>query len=153
MSRPSLPRRVQVVEVGPRDGLQNESTRIATADKIRFIDALSAAGLPVVEITSFVNPKWVPQLDDAEAVASGIARKSGTRYSALVPNIAGLERALGVELEEVGDFRRSIRILQPAQHQHVHRRIIDAVRRGGDARTRSRHPDARVPLHVVRLSV
>ena len=73
MSRPSLPHRVQVVEVGPRDGLQNESTRIATADKIRFIDALSAAGLPVVEITSFVNPKWVPQLDDAEAVASGIA--------------------------------------------------------------------------------
>ena len=74
-----LPRRVTVYEVGPRDGLQNEARMVPTADKIAFVDRLSAAGLPVIEITAFVSPRWVPQMSDAEDVAAGIARRPGTR--------------------------------------------------------------------------
>ena len=95
---------VVVVEVGPRDGLQNESRPVATADKIAFIDRLSRAGLPVIEITAFVSPKWVPQMADAVEVAAGIARRPGTRYSALVPNLAGLDRAAEAKLNEVAIF-------------------------------------------------
>jgi hydroxymethylglutaryl-CoA lyase len=104
VSRPSLPDRVRIVEVGPRDGLQNESAPVTTAAKIAFVQALADAGLPSVEVTAFVNPKWVPQMADAEAVYRGIARKPGTRYPALVPNVAGLERAIGVDVQEVAIF-------------------------------------------------
>jgi hydroxymethylglutaryl-CoA lyase len=95
---------VRIVEVGPRDGLQNESAVIPSSSKIAFAQALADAGLPAVEVTAFVNPKWVPQMADAEAVYRGIARRPGTRYPALVPNVAGLERALGVEADEVAIF-------------------------------------------------
>ena len=70
---------VTIVEVGPRDGLQNESTLISTADKIRYIDLLSAAGLPVIEVTAFVNPKWVPQMADASAVFKGVSQTTGNQ--------------------------------------------------------------------------
>ncbi|MGZ3638631.1 MAG: hydroxymethylglutaryl-CoA lyase, partial [Ktedonobacterales bacterium] len=90
----NLPRRVTVVEVGPRDGLQNEKGVVSTADKIHFIDLLSAAGFPVIEATSFVSPKAVPQLADAAEVMAGIERKPGVHYTALVPNRKGMERAL-----------------------------------------------------------
>ena len=100
----TLPRRVRIVEVGPRDGLQNEAAPIATADKIAFVDALSAAGHAVIEVSAFVSPKWVPQMADAEAVFAGIARRPGTRYTALAPNIAGLERALAARVDEVAIF-------------------------------------------------
>ena len=73
------PSRVTVVEVGPRDGLQNEAAAVATADKIAFVDMLSAAGLPVIEVSAFVSPKWVPQMADATDVFAGIARRPGTR--------------------------------------------------------------------------
>jgi isopropylmalate/homocitrate/citramalate synthase len=99
-----LPAHVTVVEVGPRDGLQNEKGVIPTAEKIRFIDLLSAAGLPVIEATSFVGPKAVPQLGDAAEVMAGIAQRPGTRYSALVPNAKGMERALAAGLREVAVF-------------------------------------------------
>lgn len=98
------PAAVTIVEVGPRDGLQNESAPVATAAKIAFIDALSAAGLPVIEVSAFVSPKWVPQMADAGEVAAGIARRPGTRYTALVPNLAGLERARAARLDEVAIF-------------------------------------------------
>ena len=88
-----MPSRVTVVEVGPRDGLQNEAARLATADEIAFVDLLSNTGLPVIETGAFVSPKWVPQMADAEHVFAGITRQPGTRYTALVPNRAGLERA------------------------------------------------------------
>ena len=87
------PSRVTVVEVGPRDGLQNETAQIVTADKIAFVNALSEAGLPVVEVSAFVSPKWVPQMADAGDVFAGIDKRAGTRYPALVPNLAGLDRA------------------------------------------------------------
>jgi hydroxymethylglutaryl-CoA lyase len=92
------------VEVGPRDGLQNEAQPISTADKIAFIDRLSLAGLPVVEITAFVSPTWVPQMADAVEVAAGITRHPNVRYSALVPNLKGLERAVAARVTEVAIF-------------------------------------------------
>lgn len=99
-----LPRRVTVVEVGPRDGLQNEKGVVSTADKIRFVDLLSDAGFPVVEATSFVSPKAIPQLGDAAEVMAGIARRPGTRYAVLVPNQKGMERALAAGVDEVAVF-------------------------------------------------
>jgi hydroxymethylglutaryl-CoA lyase len=102
--RPSLPRRVTVVEVGPRDGLQNEKVTVATGDKIAFVDLLSAAGSSVIEVSAFVSPKWVPQMGDAGAVFAGISRRAGVRYTALVPNAAGLDRAMAAEVTEIGIF-------------------------------------------------
>ena len=99
-----LPRRVTVYEVGPRDGLQNESRMVATADKIAFIDALSATGLPAIEITSFVSPKWIPQLADAAEVSRRVERRPGVRYSALVPNRRGLDTALAAGMREIAVF-------------------------------------------------
>ena len=98
------PARVTIVEVGPRDGLQNEAAQIATADKVAFVDRLSAAGLPVIEVSAFVSPKWVPQMADAAGVFAGIERRSGTRYAALVPNMAGIERAQAAGVSEIAVF-------------------------------------------------
>src|SRR5690606_17504300 len=92
---------VRIVEVGPRDGLQNEKAIIATADKIALVDRLSATGLRSIEATSFVSPKWVPQLADAAEVYTGITRKPGVRYPVLVPNERGYERALAVGVDEI----------------------------------------------------
>ena len=97
-------RHVTIVEVGPRDGLQNESSHVSTADKVTFIDMLSAAGLPVIEVSAFVNPKRVPQMSDAAEVFARIARRPGTRYTALVPNLAGLDRAAVAGLTEIAIF-------------------------------------------------
>lgn len=96
------PSKVTVVEVGPRDGLQNESATIGAADKVGFVDRLSAAGLTVIEAGAFVSPKWVPQMADTSAVFRSITRRTGTRYTAIVPNLEGLERAHGSGVEEVG---------------------------------------------------
>lgn len=95
---------VRIVEVGPRDGLQNEKAMIATADKIALIDRLSATGLHSIEATSFVSPKWVPQLADATEVYTGIHKEPGVRYPVLVPNDQGYERARAVGVEEIAVF-------------------------------------------------
>jgi isopropylmalate/homocitrate/citramalate synthase len=97
-------RDVTVVEVGPRDGLQNEPAPIPTHVKIAFVDALSAAGLPVIETTSFVNPKAVPQVADATEVMTGIRRDPGARYPVLVPNERGFERALDAGVDAIALF-------------------------------------------------
>ena len=107
MTGPRAGQRVTVVEVGPRDGLQNESSRVSTADKIAFVDRLSAAGLPVIEVSAFVSPKWVPQMADAAEVFAGITRAPGTRYTALVPNLAGLDRAIAAGVAEIAIFASS----------------------------------------------
>jgi len=99
-----LPRRVTVVEVGPRDGLQNESSIVPSSTKVAFIEALARAGLPVVEITAFVSPKWVPQMSDAADVARAVTRREGTRYLALVPNRTGLAQAIDTGLREIAIF-------------------------------------------------
>lgn len=95
---------VRIVEVGPRDGLQNESTFISTADKIELIDRLSATGLRSIEATSFVSPKWVPQLADAAEVFAGITRRPGIAYPVLVPNETGYARARSAGVEEIAVF-------------------------------------------------
>jgi hydroxymethylglutaryl-CoA lyase len=100
-------RRITVVEVGPRDGLQNERASVSTGDKVEFVNRLSDAGLPVIEVSAFVSPKWVPQMADAAEVFAQIIRKPGTRYSALVPNVVGLERAVQAGVGEVAIFAAS----------------------------------------------
>jgi len=91
----TVPARVRIVEVGPRDGLQNENDPVPTATKIAFVDALSKSGLTDIEVTSFVNPKAVPQMADAADVLNSIERSPGVRYSALIPNLKGFELWLG----------------------------------------------------------
>jgi len=99
-----LPKRVRLVEVGPRDGLQNEQGQVPTEVKVRLIDMLTAAGLPAIEATSFVSPKWVPQLADAPEVMARIARKPGVRYPVLTPNLKGFDAALAAGADEVAVF-------------------------------------------------
>jgi len=100
----NLPKRVKLVDVGPRDGLQNEPGVVPTAVKIELIDRLSEAGLPVIEATSFVSPRWVPQMADNAQVMKGITRKPGVSYPVLVPNMKGLESALAAGADEVAVF-------------------------------------------------
>ena len=99
-----LPAEATIYEVGPRDGLQNEARQVPTADKIRFIDSLVASGVRNIEITSFVSPKWIPQLADSAEVARGVHRVPGVRMSALVPNKRGLDAALASGMREIAVF-------------------------------------------------
>jgi hydroxymethylglutaryl-CoA lyase len=100
----TLPRRVRMVEVGPRDGLQNEPGTVPTAIKIELIDRLSLAGLPVIEATSFVSRRWVPQMADAAEVMAGIKRRTDASYPVLVPNLRGFEAAVSAGASEVAVF-------------------------------------------------
>ena len=99
-----LPESVRLVEVGPRDGLQNEKQPINVADKVRLVDDLTAAGLSYIEVGSFVSPKWVPQMAGSAEVFASILRKPGVTYAALTPNMRGLEAALETKVEEVAVF-------------------------------------------------
>lgn len=100
----SMPKRVTMVEVGPRDGLQNEASIIPAKVKINLINLLAEAGLQVIETTSFVSPKWVPQMADNSQVLAGITRRPGVRYPVLVPNLKGLEGALAAGAGEIAVF-------------------------------------------------
>ncbi|AZF16742.1 hydroxymethylglutaryl-CoA lyase [Pseudomonas sp. R3-18-08] len=100
----SLPLHVRLVEVGPRDGLQNEAQPISVADKVRLVDALSGAGLSYIEVGSFVSPKWVPQMAGSAEVFAQIQRKPGVTYGALAPNLRGFEDALAAGVKEVAVF-------------------------------------------------
>ena len=95
-----LPAKVTIVEAGPRDGLQNEAKPVSSEDKVRLIEALAETGLRRIESTSFVHPKWIPQLADADQVLARMRRKPGVSYSALVPNLKGLERAVAAKVDE-----------------------------------------------------
>lgn len=99
-----LPEKVTICEVGPRDGLQNERVKVPTAGKIRLIEALAEAGIRRMEATSFVSPKWVPNLADAEEVLAGVKQREAVTYAALVPNLKGLERALAAKVDEIVIF-------------------------------------------------
>ncbi|MDV7142953.1 hydroxymethylglutaryl-CoA lyase [Tropicimonas sp. TH_r6] len=96
--------RVEIVEVGPRDGLQNEARVIPLAEKLALVDCLSGAGFRRIEVASFVSPKWVPQMADSAEVLAGIVRAEGVSYAALVPNAIGLERAIAARADEVAVF-------------------------------------------------
>ncbi|HEY4137917.1 MAG TPA: hydroxymethylglutaryl-CoA lyase [Casimicrobiaceae bacterium] len=99
-----LPNQVRLVDVGPRDGLQNEQASVPTDVKVALIDLLTEAGLPAVEATAFVSPKWVPQMADASEVMARIRRKHGVRYPVLTPNLKGFEAALAANADEVAVF-------------------------------------------------
>jgi hydroxymethylglutaryl-CoA lyase len=99
-----LPEKVEIVEVGPRDGLQNEEVQISTENKITLIDKLTESGLQTIEVTAFVHPKWSPQLADSTEVARSINKKEGVHYTALIPNLKGLEKAIDAGLQEVAIF-------------------------------------------------
>lgn len=101
---PTLPQAVRIVEVGPRDGLQNEKALVPAAQKIQFIQMLAEAGLPVVEATSFVSPRAIPQLSDAGEVMAGLTRLPTTEYPVLVPNLKGMERALAAGVRSIAVF-------------------------------------------------
>lgn len=111
-----MPKAVQIVEVGPRDGLQNEKVQIPTAQKIQFIHLLAEAGLSVIEATSFVSPRAIPQLSDAHAVMAGLTRHSSIAYPVLVPNLKGMERALAAGA-------RSIAVFTAASESFTHHNI------------------------------
>ncbi|HEY5719604.1 MAG TPA: hydroxymethylglutaryl-CoA lyase, partial [Gammaproteobacteria bacterium] len=100
----ALPERVRLVEVGPRDGLQNEAVSVDVATRIELVDRLSAAGLPAIEVGSFVSPKWVPQMAGTAEVLAGIRRRAGVSYPVLVPNMQGLEAAVAAGAEEIAVF-------------------------------------------------
>jgi len=100
----SLPSHVRLIEVGPRDGLQNEAQPISVADKVRLVDALTAAGLDYIEVGSFVSPKWVPQMAGSAEVFAQIQRKPGVTYGALAPNLRGFEDAMAAGVKEVAVF-------------------------------------------------
>ena len=99
-----LPKRVEIVEVGPRDGLQNEPAHVPTAEKIAFVNRLSEAGHSVIEVGAFVSPRWVPQMADSADVIASITRRDGVSYMALVPNLTGLRRAREVNVEHIAIF-------------------------------------------------
>jgi hydroxymethylglutaryl-CoA lyase len=101
---PRLPAAVRLVEVGPRDGLQNEAAPVPTVVKVGLIDLLGAAGFPAIEATAFVSPKWVPQMADAAEVMAQIRRRPGVRYPVLTPNLKGFEAALAAKADEVAVF-------------------------------------------------
>lgn len=99
-----MSKHAEIFEVGPRDGLQNEKTMIATAAKVRLVDMLSACGFRRIEVASFVSPKWVPQMADSAEVLAGLTRADGCRYAALTPNMRGFEGAVAARADEIAIF-------------------------------------------------
>ncbi len=122
----AAPTRVRVVEVGPRDGLQNEKTLVPTAVKIALIERLAACGYDTVEATSFVSPKWVPQLADAEAVMHGLQRRAGVRYPVLVPNLQGYARARAAGADAIAVFTAAS---EAFNQRNIHASIDDSITR------------------------
>ena len=123
---PGFPERVKIVEVGPRDGLQNEPRTIPTATKIEFVDRLSATGLGAIEVSSFVSPKWIPQLADAAEVYEGIDKRPGVSYSVLVPNETGMQRALEVGARHVAVFTAAS---ETFNRKNINATIAESIRR------------------------
>lgn len=140
-----LPTRVTLVEVGPRDGLQNEASVVPTPMKIAYIDALSAAGLPIVEATSFVDPRWIPQLADADEVMRGIDRRPGVRYPVLVPNAKGMERALAAGARDVAVFTAAS---ETFNKRNINASVAESLERFKPVVTLARGHDIRVRGYV-----
>jgi len=122
----SLPSRVQLIDVGPRDGLQNEKQPVPAAVKIELVHRLQAAGLTEIEVTSFVSPKWVPQMADNAEVMNGIQRQSGVRYSVLTPNLQGFEAALKTRPDEIVVFGAAS---EAFSHKNINCSIAESIER------------------------
>ena len=140
-----LPADVMLFEVGPRDGLQNETRLVATPDKVALIDALSGCCLRAIEITSFVNPQWVPQLADAGEVAKQVVRRPGIIYSALVPNPQGLDAAQAASMPEIAVF---LSASESHNRRNVNKSIADTLRILEDVVPRARRAGLRVRGYV-----
>ncbi len=143
--RPSLPSRVTIYEVGPRDGLQNEAETLSTEVKIGFVDRLTDAGLPAIEVGSFVSPRSVPQLADTEEVFRGIHRASGVRYPALVPNLRGLERAISAGVSEIAVFTAAS---ETFNRHNINAGVDESIERFRPVVTRAREEKLRVRGYV-----
>jgi hydroxymethylglutaryl-CoA lyase len=141
----SLPTSVTIVEVGPRDGLQNESTSIPLATKLRLIDDLAAAGLTVIEAGSFVNPKWIPQMADSAEVFRNLQRRPGVRYTALTPNLQGLERALEAGADEVAVFGAAS---EAFSRKNINCSIADSLQRFEPVMAKAQAANVRVRGYV-----
>ena len=122
----SIPSRVKLVDVGPRDGLQNEKQTVPAAIKIELVHRLQDAGLTEIEVTSFVSPKWVPQMADNAEVMAGIQRKAGVRYSALTPNMKGFEAALLSKPDEIVVFAAAS---EAFSHKNINCSIEESIER------------------------
>lgn len=140
-----VPPRVDVYEVGPRDGLQNELRTLATADKARLIDALVDAGLRRVELTSFVSPRWIPQLADAEKLLKLVRRREGVVFSALVPNLRGLERAREAGLEEAAVF---LSVTESHSKRNINKSVAEAIATAREVATEARRAGLRVRCYL-----
>ena len=136
---------VRIVEVGPRDGLQNEAAPVATADKIALIDRLSDCGLRTIEATSFVSPKWVPQMADAAEVYAGIRKRAGVAYPVLVPNLQGYERARAVGVAEIAVFGAAS---EAFSRKNINASIAESLERFAPVIERARNDGVRVRGYV-----
>lgn len=141
----SLPKSVRLVEVGPRDGLQNEKQPISVADKVRLVDDLTAAGLSYIEVGSFVSPKWVPQMAGSAKVFAGIQRQPGVTYAALTPNLKGLEAALEAKVEEVAVFAAAS---EAFSQKNINCSIADSLQRFVPLMEAAKAADVRVRGYV-----
>lgn len=141
----TLPRRVQIIEVGPRDGLQNEAAKVSTGEKIAFVNRLAAAGLSIIEVSAFVSPKWVPQMADAADVFAGITRRPGVRYTALVPNLKGLERAREANVDEVAVFPAAS---ETFSKRNLNQTVDEALTAAAAVCTEARHTDLPVRAYL-----
>ncbi|WP_149193762.1 hydroxymethylglutaryl-CoA lyase [Luteimonas suaedae] len=140
-----FPDTIRIVEVGPRDGLQNERAQVPTAAKIELIDRLSATGLKTIEATSFVSPKWVPQLADAAEVYAGIGRRPGVAYPVLVPNETGYDRARAVGVEEIAVFTAAS---EAFNHKNINASIDASLQRFAPVLARALADGVRVRGYV-----
>ena len=143
--RPPLPDRVTVYEVGPRDGLQNEPETLSPGVKVEFIDRLTEAGLPAIEVGSFVSPKTIPQLADTEEVYRRIRRASGVRYPALVPNVRGFDRALHSGVLEIAVFTAAT---ETFNRHNINAGVDESIERFRPVVARAREAKLRVRAYV-----
>ena len=141
----SLPKQVRLVEVGPRDGLQNERQPISVADKVRLVNDLSAAGLSYIEVGSFVSPKWVPQMAGSAEVFAQIQRKAGGTYAALTPNMKGLEAAIEAGVKEVAVFGAAS---EAFSQKNINCSIAESLARFAPLMEATREHDIRVRGYV-----
>lgn len=144
-THPSLPQQATVYEVGPRDGLQNEAETLPAEVRIQFVDMLTDAGLPAIEVGSFVSPSAIPQLADTEEVFRRIHRASGVRYPALVPNLRGLERAIAAGVREVAVFTAAS---ETFNRRNIHAGIDESIERFQPVVARAREEGIRVRGYV-----
>ena len=145
IQRPHLPAHVTVYEVGPRDGLQNEAETLSVEVRAEYVDRLTEAGLPAIEVGSFVSPKAIPQLADTGDVFARIHRASGTRYPALVPNLKGLERAIASGVREIAVFTAAS---ETFNRHNINAGVDESIERFRPVVTRAREEKIRVRAYV-----